>query len=72
MSDNVIEFGHDPTVESIISRLERFKNKIKHITVVVEWEDDSSGVYHNTKDIEKLCYENKILSKYVDDMFDDF
>lgn len=66
--DDIVELGaHEPSVESVISRLDRFQDKIKNITVIIEWKDDSGDVFHDTKDVSNLCYENKILSKYVDD-----
>jgi len=66
MTDDVIELGvHEPSVESIISRLSRFQDKIKHITVIVEWEDESSDIFYDTKDTKSLCYESILLSEYV-------
>lgn len=54
--NDVVELGaHDPSVESVISRLGRFQDEIKHITVVVEWKDDSADVFHDTKEVNNLC-----------------
>lgn len=66
MEKDVIELGvHEPSVESVISRLSRFQDKIKHITVIVEWEDESGDVFHDTKDMKNLCYDTVIFNEYV-------
>ncbi len=72
MIDKVAELNrHNPSVESVVSRLDRYEKKIKHITAVVEWEDGSSDVVHDTKDVSILCYELKILDSHIDGFISD-
>ena len=59
---------HDPSVESVISRLDRHQGKITHITAIIEWDDGSSDVVYDSKDMQLLCYESVILNKYVGDL----
>jgi len=62
----VTELGaHDPSVESVISRLNRHEGRIKTITVVVGWDDDSADVFHCTRPVQDLCYDSVLLNKYV-------
>ena len=66
MAKDVVELGaHEPSVESVVSRLDRFQDKIKHITVIVEWENGSSDVFYDTKDVSQLCFESVILNKVI-------
>lgn len=59
----VIELGrHKPSVPSVIDRLDRHQDKIKNITAIIEWDDGSSDVVHNTKEVQDLCYEKEILT----------
>jgi len=69
MSDKITELGaHKPSVTSVISRLDRHQDKIKHITAIIEWEDGSGDIHHDTVGIETLCYDSVILNKYVADL----
>lgn len=55
--DNIIELNaHAPTVESVISRLNRYKDEIKHIQVIVEWDDDGCGIYGDVVKASDLTY----------------
>lgn len=64
--DNVEELDrHSPTVESVISRLGRFQDKIESITVVVEWDNGHSDVFHDTKSVGDLAFDAVVLQKYV-------
>jgi len=66
MNDNITELGnHDPTVESVITRLYNNMDKIKSITAVVKWEDESSGVYYDTKCTSQMAFESVVLQKYI-------
>lgn len=39
----LVELGaHDPTVQSVISRLNRNIDDIEHITVLISWKSDNS------------------------------
>lgn len=68
-NNDVIELGvHEPSVESVISRLIRFQDKIAHITVIVEWDDESTDVFHDTKDIKSVCYEARVLDQYANNL----
>ena len=69
MSDKIIELGaHKPSVASVISRLDRHQDKIKHITAIIEWEDSSVEIHHDTVGIETLCYDSVILNQYVSNL----
>lgn len=64
--EKIIELGrHDPTVESVVERLQRHLKRIKHITAVVEWDDGSSDVVCDTKDIAFICFDKEILAKFI-------
>lgn len=66
MSDKVIELGrHDPSVESVTTRLYQHMGRIKHITAIVEWDDGSSDVCCDTKDMAFLCFDKEILSRFI-------
>jgi hypothetical protein len=66
MTDNIEELGaHEPSVESVISRLDRYQGKIKSITAIVTWEDDTSDVYSDTKPITDLSFECFLLQSYI-------
>lgn len=68
MGKKVFELGaHNPSVAVVITRLDRYQGKIKHITAVIEWDDGSSDVVHNEKDIRELCYDSALLAAYVSD-----
>ena len=66
MTDNLIELNAGtPTVESVINRLYRYQDRIKDITVVVEWEEGGTSVAHNEKKNSLLCYDAMVLQNYV-------
>lgn len=66
MDKKVFELGaHNPSVASVISRLDRHQGKIKHITVVIEWEDGSSDVVHDERDLPDMCYDAILINRYV-------
>jgi len=66
MSDDIIELGrHRPSVESVVSRLDRHQGRIKSISAVVEWDDGSYDVYHDDKSLENLSFDALILNKYA-------
>jgi hypothetical protein len=72
MSDNISELNaHTPSVESVISRLDRYRERIKEITVVVCWDDDSYDVCHDQKPTEKLCFDAAVLDKYIKSLIGD-
>jgi len=67
--DNIEELGaHEPSVESVISRLFRHQGKIKNITAIVTWEDDSADVYCDTKPLADMSYEALLFQGYVMNM----
>lgn len=66
MRDRVVELGrHPPTVGSVISRLGRYQEKIRSITCVVTWEDESVDVFYNTKSGRDLAFEHYVLGVEV-------
>ena len=66
MSEKIVELGrHDPTVESVITRLYQNMSRIKGITAVVEWDDGSSDVCCDTKNITHLCFDKEILAMFI-------
>ena len=68
--DKVVELNrHEPTVDSVISRLDRHKEKIKHINVIIEWEDGRCGIYGDSITLETLNYYKTLFDVYVEDKF---
>lgn len=66
MSDKVVELGrHDPTVESVITRLYQHMGRINHITAIIEWDNGASDVFYDTKELELLCLDSAILTKLI-------
>ena len=69
MSDNgaeaeVIELGqHEPTAESVVTRLHRHMDRIRSITAIVQWDDGSYDVCCDAKPIEQLCFDRLVLDK---------
>lgn len=71
MDKKVIELNrHDPTVDSVIERLDRYRKKIKHITVVLQWDEGSSDIFHDTVTIPDLSFDSLLLTKYVQGLMD--
>lgn len=65
-NSNVVELdNHDPSVESVITRLHRHKDKIKSITAIVTWDNDGVDVCHDTKCVTVLSYESMVLQDCV-------
>lgn len=72
MSDKVIELGrHLPSVESVVSRLYQHVARIKHITAIVEWDDGSSDVAYDTKDVANMCFEKEVLALKITSLIGD-
>ena len=68
--DNISELnGHSPSVESVISRLDRYQERIKSITCIVEWDDESFDVVHNEKRLQELAFEIQVFQKYLTPKF---
>lgn len=68
----IVELGrHKPSVESVIERLDRYKDEIEHITVVVTWKDKSANTYGDDKKISEWCYHSRILDMCVDEMIEE-
>lgn len=64
--EKVVELGrHDPTVESVVTRLHRHMDRIKSITAVVQWDNGSYDVFFDTRDVSLLCYDRLILDKML-------
>lgn len=64
--EKIVELGaHDPSVESVIARLSRHADRIKHITAIVEWDDGSSDIFCDTKDLAIICYEKEVLGSFI-------
>ena len=63
---NIVDLGnHDPSVESVISRLSRHQEDIKSITVIITWENGDRSVHYDTKPIENLSYDSFLLIKEI-------
>lgn len=70
-NNNIAELGrHKPSVESVISRLGRYQNKIKHISVVIEWNSGESNVYGDDKSVKDWVYDASLFRVHVDQMTD--
>ncbi|MEW8315958.1 MAG: hypothetical protein AB2669_19955 [Candidatus Thiodiazotropha endolucinida] len=64
--ENITELGrHEPSVESVISRLDRHQGEIAHITAIVEWNNGTCGVYHDSKSIPDMAYDLLLLQQYT-------
>ena len=63
MSDeNIVELGTGKaTVDSVITRLDRYKSKIKSITAVVTWEDGLVEVCYEVKESSKLAFDALVI-----------
>jgi len=72
MDKKIFELGaHNPSVASVISRLDRHQGKIKHITAIIEWDNETSDVTHDQRDTAGLCYDSALLSGYVNNLIYD-
>ena len=66
MGNKISELGrHKPSVESVISRLVRHQDRIKRITVVLEWDDKSSSIHHDDSGAMDIAYDAMILNRYA-------
>ena len=62
----VIELGrHTPCVESVITRLYENMGRIKSISVVVEYDDESLQVCGNAKPMKDISYHAAVLQNEV-------
>jgi len=69
---DVVELGRQaPTVESVVSRLDRHVDRIKSITAVVTWDDGTTSVCHETKKTNRIAYEILALQRYAFGLFED-
>jgi len=65
----IIELNrHEPSVDSVIERLDRYRNKIENITTVVTWKNGEMAVHHDTKPLSDLSYEAIYLMNYVQEL----
>lgn len=72
MTDKIAELNqHLPSVDSVIERLDRHRGKIKSITAVILWDDDSMDICHDTKRLESMAYEHLLLGRYLQSLIDD-
>lgn len=70
--NNIVELGrHDPTVKSVISRLNRYEDKIKHITVFIAWDDNTHGVYGDSKSLALWNFDATLHRMHVDELIND-
>ena len=68
---NVVELNnHEITVESVITRLERHKDKIKSITAIVHWDNETMKVFCDKKGASEFAYELAVLSNLVNKLID--
>jgi len=72
MADNLIELNrHDSTVGSVISRLHRHQGRIKSITAIIEWDNETIDISCNAKKTRDFTYELAVFGNYVDCMIED-
>lgn len=68
---DIEELGrHEPTVASVVARLGRHVNRIKHITAVVEWDDGSCDIYGDAKTSGDIAWHQAVLTKKLMDDID--
>ena len=66
MSSKIIDLNrHSPTVESVISRLDRHQQRIAHISGVVEYDDGTMQVFYDTKSPRDFSYEVSVMQHYL-------
>ncbi len=66
---DVIELGrHAPSVDSVISRLDRYKGEIKSITAIIQWENGTFDVVGNDRPIPAWAYDRLILELHLQGM----
>lgn len=70
--DKIVELGrHEPSVDGIIERLGRHRERISQITVIIEWDDGSSDIHHESREVSGLAYDSVLLNKYVQSLIAD-
>ena len=68
MSDKIVDLNrHTPSVESVISRLDRHQGEIGSITCVINWKDGSLSIVHDAKEVQDIAMESLMLQKYITD-----
>ncbi len=69
MSGDIIELGrHSPTPQSLATRLERYKDRIKHVSAIVTWDDGSVELYCDEKSVGVMCHELKVFDLELSDI----
>ena len=67
MGDIVELNRHESDVPSVVSRLSRHVDRIRHITAIVEWDDGSADIYGDTKSAGDIAWHHALLSKKLYD-----
>ena len=69
--DKIIELGrHEPSVDSVIERLDRYRGRINNITAIITWDDGSTEVVHDTKTLRDVGFESLFLNNYFNSALD--
>lgn len=69
--ENVVELSqHDVTVESVITRLHRHRDRIKSITAIIKWDDGTADVVRSPHTAPEMAYDLLLLQKSALGMLD--
>lgn len=64
--NEVIELGaQSSTVGSVVTRLNHYKDKIKNITAIVTWDDDTTAIYSDTHKTSVATYHMAVMQRDV-------
>lgn len=70
--ENVVDFlSAPPSVGSIVTRLDRWRDDIEHITCVVEWKSGQKEVFFNEKPLTELAEDAMILNRKWNQILDE-
>ena len=70
--DKVIELGrHEPSVESIVSRLDRHQHHMSSITAIITWNNGVVSTCTCSKSLADRAFEVKVLDMVLDDAIRD-
>lgn len=72
MSNKIVHLNrHDPTVESVITRLYQDIDQIKAITCVIDWEDEVSSWCGDQKTLRDMSYHATILQNACNELLNE-
>lgn len=70
MKSNVVEFNENkPTSQSIIRDINENQDDIKHVTIIVTWDDDTIAVGGNAKSFGEWLKHEKFLETHIEEAF---